>query len=305
VNTDNFVGHRDAVTALAFRRGTHTLFSGSADRSLKVWDCDELAYQDSLFGHQAPVTAMAALSRERVFTSGADRTVRLWKVGEQSQLIFRAAAADVHTDAVAAINDAWFLSGGADGAIALWHASKKRPVYVRHAAHAVAAAAGAGAAAAAGAGADDDGPIRSSLPQTCWISALAHCPGSDVLASGSGDGFVRLWRLVSERELAADRSGGGGGEAGGEGKAQQLAGMTLSAAEAARPDAFRGIVALGEPIAVPGIVNGLAFSADGRLLVAAVGREHRLGGWFRSGAGGRDGVLFVRMPALLPSQWEA
>ena len=137
------------MTALAFRRGTHTLYSGSADRSLKVWDCDELAYLDSLFGHQAPVTSMAALTRERVFTAGADRTVRLWKVGEQSQLIFRAAAADVHTDAVAAVNDAWFVSGGADGAVALWHATKKRPVYVRHAAHAVAGGTGAGASASA------------------------------------------------------------------------------------------------------------------------------------------------------------
>ena len=142
-----------------------------------------------------------------------------------------------------------------------------------------------------------------------WISALAHCPGSDVISSGSGDGFLRLWRLVSERELAGgdgdDEDGGdGGGDDGDDDdagadrrRARRLASITMSAAEAGRAGAFRGIVALGAPIAVPGIVNGLAFSADGRLLVAAVGREHRLGGWFRSPEG-RDGVLFIRMPPL-------
>jgi len=287
------------------------MYSGSADRSIKVWDAGELAYVDTLFGHQAGVTAMAALSRERVFTSGADRTVRLWKVGEQTQLIFRAPATDLATDAVAAINDAWFASGGADGALSLWHVSKKHPVYTRQAAHAVPPPA------------DDGGGIHAAPQLTHWVTALAHCPGSDVLASGSGDGFLRLWRLVSEQELAPpgrggvsdddeddeDEGGGGGGGGGGEAgagaacsaddrrRARRLLRITLSTTEAVRATAFRGIVALGSPIPVAGVINGIAFSADGRLLVAAVGHEHRLGAWYKNRAA-RDGVLFVRLPAL-------
>ena len=36
-----FKGHRDAVSGLVFRRGTHTLYSASYDRSVKIWSVDE------------------------------------------------------------------------------------------------------------------------------------------------------------------------------------------------------------------------------------------------------------------------
>jgi len=47
-------GHRDAVTSLAFRMDTYTLFSGSLDRCLKHWDLNDMAYIETLFGHQVP-----------------------------------------------------------------------------------------------------------------------------------------------------------------------------------------------------------------------------------------------------------
>lgn len=50
-----FKGHKDAVTALAFRQGSHELYSGSLDRSVKIWSLDDMAYVDTLFGHQAEV----------------------------------------------------------------------------------------------------------------------------------------------------------------------------------------------------------------------------------------------------------
>ena len=46
-----FPGHRDAVTCLAFRPGARTLFSGAADRCVKIWALDDMAYVDTLFGH--------------------------------------------------------------------------------------------------------------------------------------------------------------------------------------------------------------------------------------------------------------
>lgn len=41
------------MTSLAFRDGTHELYSGSLDRSIKLWSLDDMAYVDTLFGHQA------------------------------------------------------------------------------------------------------------------------------------------------------------------------------------------------------------------------------------------------------------
>ena len=49
-------GHKDIVTGLAFRDGTHELFSCGADRAVKIWSLDDMAYVDTLFGHQSEVS---------------------------------------------------------------------------------------------------------------------------------------------------------------------------------------------------------------------------------------------------------
>lgn len=43
-----FRGHRDSVSGLVFRKGTHELYSAAKDRSVKIWSVDELAYVESL-----------------------------------------------------------------------------------------------------------------------------------------------------------------------------------------------------------------------------------------------------------------
>ena len=39
-----FKGHRNTVTCLVFRRKTHELFSGSDDRTIKIWNLDAMSY---------------------------------------------------------------------------------------------------------------------------------------------------------------------------------------------------------------------------------------------------------------------
>jgi len=47
-----YPGHRDAISGLAFREGTHTLLSAGFDRAVKLWSIDDGAYMDTLYGHQ-------------------------------------------------------------------------------------------------------------------------------------------------------------------------------------------------------------------------------------------------------------
>ena len=114
------------MTALAFQHGTHTLYSGACDRTVKLWNMTEQAYLDTVYGHQAPVHSIDALSRERCLTSGADRSVRLWKIVEDSQLVFNGHAGNI--DCVSMLNEESFLSGGEDGEVCLWSTTKKKPV---------------------------------------------------------------------------------------------------------------------------------------------------------------------------------
>jgi ribosomal RNA-processing protein 9 len=82
--------HKDLVSGLAFREEGSELYSCSFDRSLKLWSVPDFDYMDSLFGHQSELTAVHALRQEKCVTAGVDRTCRVWRIPEESQLIFRA-----------------------------------------------------------------------------------------------------------------------------------------------------------------------------------------------------------------------
>uniref|UniRef100_A0A1I8PIP4 Uncharacterized protein n=1 Tax=Stomoxys calcitrans TaxID=35570 RepID=A0A1I8PIP4_STOCA len=212
-----FHGHRDVVTSLVFRRDTHELYSASRDRSVKIWSLDEMAYVESLFGHQAHVTGIDALSRERAITSGgSDCTLRIWKITEESQLIYNG-----HSDSIECVkflNDENFISGGTDGSIGLWNALKKKPLHTATLTHGV-----------------------QSNGESNWITALTCVVNTDLVASGSCDGFIRLWQCAEN---------------------------------------FRKLKLLLQ-IPVDGFVNSLVFNSDGTKLYAAVGQEHRWGRWWR------------------------
>ena len=84
------------LQALAFRKAqpsatTSTqLYSASFDRTLKLFDLRSMGYVETLFGHQAPVLALDALRGETaVSTGGRDKSVRFWKIPEETQLVFR------------------------------------------------------------------------------------------------------------------------------------------------------------------------------------------------------------------------
>lgn len=161
-----FYGHRGAVSGLTFRQNTHELYSCSFDRSIKLWSVDELTYIETLYGHQDNILAIDSLNKERCITCGArDRTLRLWKITEESQLIFQGTNFD-SIDCVALINDDHFISGSNDGSIALWHVSKKKPLFSLKKAH------------------------ESS---SNWICSVAALHNTDLLASGSNDGFIKIY----------------------------------------------------------------------------------------------------------------
>jgi ribosomal RNA-processing protein 9 len=182
-------GHRDAVTSLVFQRESYALFSGSLDRCVKHWDLGEMGYIETLFGHQDGVQALdCGVSRARPVSCGADRAVRLWKVTEQSQLVFRGHRASA--DCIAQLTESSFASAGQDGSLLLWRDTLKSPVASCPAAHGHEEAPALGGSLA-GSG---SGSAR-------WISSLRALPQSDLLLSGSFDGRLRVWSARQEHGL--------------------------------------------------------------------------------------------------------
>lgn len=249
-----FPGHRGPVSCLAFRQGTSELFSGSYDRSVKIWNADDRAYITTLYGHHSDILTIDCLRRERALTVGRDRTMHLWKIPEESRLVFRAPASSL--ECCCFISNDEFLSGTDDGSVELWSALRKKPASIAKNAHALPSAQKQVSLSDYGrmsnGHAENDGHKVDNPCSTAhsWVSSVAVCRNSDLAASGAGNGCVRLWAIESEN---------------------------------------RTLKPLFD-IPLTGYVNSLAIAKSGRFLVAGVGQEPRLGRWGRIPAA-RNGVV--------------
>ncbi|KAL3274130.1 hypothetical protein HHI36_015544 [Cryptolaemus montrouzieri] len=212
-----FRGHSKGITGVAFKKNSHILYSCSMDKSVKVWNLDEMMYVETLFGHQDKVSSLDTLYKDRVVTSGSrDGTLRIWKITEESQLIFNGHSGNI--DIVKLINEEYFISGGEDGQLCLWSFMKKKPVYTIKDAHG----------------------INEINNQPNWICSIATLVNADLFASGSYNGFIKLWKLGEN---------------------------------------FRSAQLLFD-IPQIGFINSMVFTSDRKNLIVSCGRDHRLGRWF-------------------------
>lgn len=249
-----FPGHRGPVSCLAFRQGASELFSGSYDRTIKIWNAEDRSYITTLFGHQSEVLTVDCLRKERALTVGRDRTMHLWKVPEESRLIFRAPASCL--ECCCFISNDEFLSGSDDGSVELWSVLRKKPVSIIRNAHALLSTKKEVGVSdnrgMANGDAETDGHKVDNPCSTAhsWVSSVAVCRNSDLAASGAGNGCVRLWAIETENR-----------------RIRPLFDVPLT-----------------------GYVNSLAIAKSGKFLLAGVGQEPRLGRWGRIPTA-RNGVV--------------
>jgi ribosomal RNA-processing protein 9 len=230
-----FSGHKGPVTCVKFRTQSNQLFSGSEDRCIRHYSLDEMTYMETLYGHQAGVTSIDCHRKERPISVGRDRTARAWKLSEDTHLIFRGGSKISSADCISVIRDDWFVTGHDDGNLSLWLTEKKKAV------HSISDAHGRSGSLSRG------------------INSLGSLKGSDMLATGSCDGFLRLWKLKM--------------------------GATLDE---------RGIEPIGK-IPIQGYINGIAVGPKAKFCVVAVGQEPAFGRWDRvANAKNRFGIIELR-----------
>ncbi|KAL2151920.1 hypothetical protein VTH82DRAFT_5104 [Thermothelomyces myriococcoides] len=324
-----FTQHRDAVTGLAFRRGTNQLFSCSKDRTVKVWSLDELAYVETLFGHQDEILDVDALAQERCVSVGArDRTARYWKVPEESQLVFRggggpgegkknrlppgmdpaSAAHEGSMDRVAMIDDDIFVTGSDNGDLALWSIQRKKPLHVVPRAHGIEPPLKPSEASA------DEFPDPSIVPapQPRGITALRTIPYSDVIMSGSWDGYVRVWKLSEDKRKIEAVGVLGESSAATTTTTSPTAAPISTASTPNEAHNKKGKKKKEEPnggsgFLVRGIVNDIAMfergdrGRDGLCVVVVTGKEMRLGRWMYM-RDGRCGAVIYEVPKVVVSK---
>eukprot|EP00210_Caulerpa_lentillifera_P001041 g1004.t1 len=163
-------GHQEAISGVTFQKGSHQLFSCGYDRTVRVWNLDDFSFVDTLFGHQSEVCDIDMMHLEKLLTVGNDRSCRIWKTHNDSQLVFRAPTLSMECGRF--LNSTHFISASSDG-LQLWNIAKKKPIYCTSPPR--------------------TSPMNSSS-ENGWIQSLAAIHQSDLIGSGSADGSIKLWK---------------------------------------------------------------------------------------------------------------
>ncbi|KAF6029183.1 hypothetical protein EB796_012529 [Bugula neritina] len=138
-----------------------------------------MAYVETVFGHQDSVLAIDAMMKERaVSVGGRDNTVRVWKIVEESQFVYNSTGGSL--DCVCLIDEEKFVTGSDSNELCVWKVLKKKPVSTVSNAH-------------EGSG-------------ECWINCVRALRNTDLLASGSNSGNIKLWKVSHSGALSAIHS---------------------------------------------------------------------------------------------------
>jgi WD40 repeat protein len=176
-------GHKDWVNSVAFHPTEHILASGSSDSTVKLWllnydSWKECKCLDTLSGHDGGVLSVAFHPTEPFLASASeDKTVKLWRLAKGNRSAKCVATLEGHgyEDSVAC--DSENGSEGDDGED--------------------------NAAEDVVDGDDDDDEEEDDEnkdneeedEEECYVNAVAFHPTEPILASGSHDTTVRLWRF--------------------------------------------------------------------------------------------------------------
>ncbi len=166
-----FEAHENSVQSVAFTRHGSYIASGSADRTVKLWNLWSSGPIRTYRGHRDFVTALAFSPDGKLLASASlDGSIRLWSTA--SSRLYRVLGG--HDGRVAGIafspGGELLASAGEDGTVRLWDFRRSRPIRTF-----------AGAA----------------------VLSLAFSPDGKRLAVASAEGSVRLWAarpLVRSKE---------------------------------------------------------------------------------------------------------
>ena len=210
-------------SAVAYDPDGSRLVVGRRDGRVLLFDADSGArLLPEMYGHRGTVVGVA-VSRDRIVSAGADRTVRVWNARTGRQV------ADIDTGSQVfglAVDPAgrFIASAGADGVVRLWdfdaHRLTREFKVPNGSAMSVAiSAAGPGGAGRIAAGdargvvrmwslaPGPGGPVVDFAGHTDAVMSLAFDPAGDRLVSGGVDQTVRLWNVGAGRPIGDPMTG--------------------------------------------------------------------------------------------------
>ncbi|KAK3021626.1 hypothetical protein RJ639_045259 [Escallonia herrerae] len=160
-----WIEHADSISCLAVRNGL--IYSGSWDKTLKVWRIGDLKCLESIKAHDDAINGLVA-SKGVVFSASADGKIKVWGLANRSHSLM--GILEGHRDAsfnavVVSEDGRWVYGGGSDGYLMGWKGN---------------------------AGFD-------SWRLVCEVrghkmAVLCMCLRGDILCSGSADKSIGVWK---------------------------------------------------------------------------------------------------------------
>ena len=204
-----FQGHQNWICSVVFSHDGQYLASGSADRTVKVWDVSTGKCLHTLAGHTNWVMSVAFSPDGAYLASGsADHTIKLWEVATGKCLHTLAEhARGVWSIAFSPTGDS-LVSGSVDRTVKVWdpETGECQHTLSGHE-HGVWSVAFSPTGDALASGSADQtiklwdvhtGQCQHTLTgHSNWVWSVAFSPTGQYLTSGSADQTVRLWEVAT------------------------------------------------------------------------------------------------------------
>lgn len=163
-----WIQHNDAISVLAVGPG-NVLYSGSWDKTIKVWRTSDFKCLESITGHHDAVSSLVSDQQGFLYSSSADATIKVWtKCGKKHSLVSTLCKHKASINALALSPDESLLyAASSDKTVSIWQRAK--------------------------AGEEDHmtfvGVLRGHRQ-----AVLCMCAVGDIVCTGSADRSIRVWR---------------------------------------------------------------------------------------------------------------